>query len=620
MSLENAKRRILSRVVLADVIGESVTLQKRSGRPVGRCPFHEEKTPSFYIFDDRYFCFGCKASGDVIDFVRKQKGLSFVETLRFLASKYGIEAPELDERSSWDEQKKQEFTIYYQLMIAAQEYFASNLGAPRGEIARNYLIRRGFTKETTIDYGFGLTPEKPWELSRFLTTKGYKQKDLETCSLSVTSTQDGRPFDFFRNRIMIPIRDMHGRIIAFGGRTTDNNPAKYINSRETPLFSKSFTLFGFDRAREVIRKQKSAVLVEGYMDVLKLWQSGFTQTVACLGTALTVEHLRILKSCSEHLTLLFDGDSAGSRASLATVAIALQVPEIRVDVAVLPQGEDPDTFVMKYGEEKLSTLLANSTDLLDFAITSRLKETHQLGIPDLVSRVFVPWLLQIPDRVQRGVLLNRLSQFTGIPFQQLDQYLSNAAQKPPGAASNSPQDQKQPSPVHPEQSKEPPSSLSLEPWEFELLAHIFFAVPGQIDTATIKTFLKAESNIDSPTQSLFAHFLDLLDQNIPPSSQSAQDFVQSFHQIQGIHDSLLIDIFNKLKKFQQAFSSVDRKKALETLILMYRRKRLKEAISTLKGQVASVSSHSEHNPEDYEQLLRTITELNKELVSLEERE
>lgn len=609
MSVDVAKRRILSKVPLQDLIGETVALQKRSGRNVGLCPFHEERTPSFYVFNDRYFCFGCKESGDAIDFVRKQKGLSFMETLRFLAQKYGVEAPELDERSSWDDHKKQEISNLFHIMTKAQEIFFENLYTPRGKSSFEYLLKRGFSTENIAHFGFGLTPEKPWDLSKAMQIKGFAFKDLEACSLGVTSQNDGKTYDFFRNRIMIPIRDPQGRIIAFGGRTTDNNPAKYLNSRETVLFDKSSTLFGYDKAREHIRKKGRALIVEGYMDTLQLWQQGFSETVACLGTALTVYHLKALKSCTEKVILLFDGDTAGEKASLSAITLALQVPEIHVMVALLPKGEDPDTFVIKNGPAALESILSSAQDLLDYTITSRLKDTHRLGVPDLIAKVFIPWFHQIPDPVQRSVLMARVSHFTGIPMTHIEHEYTQLSKQ-----NKNDFEQSRMTVADQTQKKQTPFSLTFESWEFEFLAQIFYASPKEFDTLTVKNFLEKESRFGEAEQMLFMAFLKMLDQNIAPSPTSDQDLLLI---LKSFPEDILRPVLTKLRQFEAAFKTASRRQAIEKLIQSYRKKHLKETINSLKNQLAAFSKDSAFQENEYKQLMLMISQLNKELVAIE---
>ncbi|MEI6398096.1 MAG: CHC2 zinc finger domain-containing protein, partial [Pseudomonadota bacterium] len=260
-SLDEVKERIKARVPLDQLIGETVTLVRKGPSVTACCPFHAEKSPSFHVYlDNHYYCFGCKEHGDAITFVRKTREMSFVESLKFLASKYGIEAPELEESDTL-KRRRGELATLNQMMAVAQDLYTSELKAPRGAEAREYLRERGFTDENILKFGFGLTPAEGYGLVKHLRSMGFREDDMTRASLAGISAASGRPYDFFRERIMIPIRDVQGRVIAFGGRTITNDPAKYKNSGATALFDKSGVLFGLDHARDAIKDKRSAVIV-----------------------------------------------------------------------------------------------------------------------------------------------------------------------------------------------------------------------------------------------------------------------------------------------------------------------------------------------------------------------
>ena len=420
MSTEIAKQRILQRVPLSDLIGEKVRLKQKGGRYSGCCPFHDDASPSFYIFDDHYYCFGCHARGDAITFVREQQGLSFIEALRFLAQKYGIEAPEL-ENPSQDRAQRQSEASLYKICAASLQIFQTQLQSQDGAIARDYLINSGFQPDFIEKHQFGLSSKDPQHLVQHLLRQGFQVSDLITSSVANSSQYDKRAYDFFTARLMIPIYDLYGRVVAFGGRTLGDEQPKYKNSRETPLFDKSHVLYGLHIARDSIRKQRRAIVCEGYMDVLQLWQGGTSYSVACLGTALTIHHLRRLASLTPRVFLIFDGDRAGRAATLRTVSLALEVPQTEFKVVILPANHDPDTFIRAHGAQALEELLGTAQNLLEFAIQARISETHELGIPDLISKEFVPWLLSIPDSIKRNYLAHKIADLTGVETIQIDQ-------------------------------------------------------------------------------------------------------------------------------------------------------------------------------------------------------
>ena len=302
MSVEIAKKRILDKVPLGSLIGEQIQLSMRSGRQVGLCPFHQEKSPSFTIFDDHYFCFGCRARGDAIEYVRHVQGLNFIEALKYLAEKYSVDAPELED-SRKAQESREESSKLYRILQTAQEYFLTNLER-NGRHVKEYLINRGFKEDVIKEYGFGFAPDHSMGLVSHLLKLGFSLQDATTASVATQSQRDHKTYDFFRNRLMIPIKDHHGRLIAYGGRTMGDDPAKYKNSRETPLFDKSHTLYGLDRAKEHIRRKRRAIVVEGYMDALQLWNHGFGETVACLGTALTPQQMQMMRQMQQQQKMM----------------------------------------------------------------------------------------------------------------------------------------------------------------------------------------------------------------------------------------------------------------------------------------------------------------------------
>lgn len=425
--LDLVKKKILAKVPLTTLIGESVALSHRGGRPVGCCPFHEEKSPSFYIYDQRYYCFGCKAHGDAIDYIRKTMGLSFMETLRFLAQKYGVDAPEL-ERSHQQWQSHGNDRELYRLMGEAQSFFENQLWSPAGQEARDYLAKRGFSEESQKQLGFGMTPHEGFGLVRYLRQRGYKEQSMVDVSLASSQAENPqRYYDFFRRRIMIPIHDAQGRIVAFGGRALDQDPAKYKNSRETRLFNKSDTLFGFHQARQSIRAKGRVIVVEGYMDALRLWNAGVTEVVACMGTALTLGHMQRLKSMTGLVILVFDGDQAGHRATLKSVDVTLSEPSVTVRAVTLPVGLDPDDVINQQGVEGFDKLLGESVYLLDFAIREKLEGLYPHAVAAVLQEEIIPWLAKVGDPLLRDSLVLRIANQVGTTKEKLAAQLPSAA-------------------------------------------------------------------------------------------------------------------------------------------------------------------------------------------------
>jgi DNA primase len=613
-SLDDVKHRILNRVPLADLVGETVDLD-RGSLPKGCCPFHGEKTPSFYVYpNNRYFCYGCKASGDAIEFVRKTQGLGFIEALRYLAGRYNIDAHELDETDRQFGRQKEEASLY-EMLAVAQEYFQNHLWTPEGEEARAYLAGRGYSAESMRDFGFGLTPAESYGLVRYLRSKGFREPDMIAASLATKSTRDGKTFDFFRSRITIPIRDGQGRIIAFGGRTTDNNPAKYLNSKDTVLFDKSSTLYGFDRARKVMRQRGRAIVVEGYMDTLQLWQSGFPETVACLGTAFTEQHLKQLKHATTSVVLLLDGDDAGQRATLAAVQVALTCPEVHVKAATLTGKEDPDSFVRKHGPEALDELCNNAEDLLDFAIREKLAQAHGLAVPDLVSREFVPWLAKVPDRMQRSYLTGRIATLSGIPAADIEagvaQILRGQHQGVRPIAGAMPASQ----PVRPQIQKaaSPDRYRRLKPLAgavYEIFGLVFHATPGEIDPEAVAGFAGSHMQVEPEYLEFLTEMLTALRSGTEPRSLETGGYRSTVHPD-------VVRLFDRLQESSKAFAVSGRAVSLIKIFRHFEEHRIKTSINTLKAELARLTGagHAGNagSDQDARQILKTIAELNNQL-------
>jgi DNA primase len=354
---------VRTRADIVEVVGTQVRL-KRAGRNfVGLCPFHDEKTPSFNVNAERGFfhCFGCGVGGTVFDFVMRVEGATFLEALQSLARRYGIVLPERTEPGGPGPSEREAFA---RANDTAAEFYAHVLwNTPDGEIARNYLKSRGITEDTARTFALGFAPSRPANLAASLQKRALVDAGVRLGL--VKRDQGGAPYDMFRARLMFPIRDAQGRVIAFGGRVLDDRLPKYINSTESPLYSKARALYGVYESRSAIMKADRAILVEGYFDAIVLWQAGLSETVASLGTSLTVEQLRLLSRYSRNIIACFDGDSAGQKASLRALEIFLQAG-LLAHGAFIPSGYDPDTLVRERGAQALTELLESSRLLVDF--------------------------------------------------------------------------------------------------------------------------------------------------------------------------------------------------------------------------------------------------------------
>ena len=581
---DNVKNQILQKVILPDLLSEFVTLQKSSGNFRGCCPFHNEKTPSFYVYHDHFHCFGCRAHGDAIAFVRKHLGLGFIESLKWLGNKIGVDISELEQQFDSEEKKLQIRRI--KCVLAAQDFFVENLWSAVGAKALLYLKERGFTEEILRQYGFGLALNSGNSLISHLKEYGHTAEDLGNCSLATYYDRDRKWYDFFRNRVTIPIRDGQGRLIAFGGRALDDSPQKYKNSR----YDKGHVLFGLSEARAHIKNRGRAIIVEGYLDAIKMWQNGFKETVASQGTALTLAHLKLLSHTTGLAYLLFDGDSAGQNATLRILSDVMNVPELRLKVVSLPNDLDPDEFLAEQGPEKLEQLLMGATDLLQYAVQNRLQGATASAIPEIVSKELLPWLKQTTDPVRQAFLVSRISQLSSIPEAVLMSQLKTEKSSILQVKLQRPAVQN---------TFVPPKGPAKE-----LLAHLFFAESTQINTAEIEHFVSNEMNLDEASSLLAQEFISLQNSGRTPSQMDLGLIELSQH-------PAIADFLSELKTQAELYNVQNRSHSMSRLMVTVRATKLKSTVQVLKSQIAKSDA------EEQRIILKEIQGLQSELFSME---
>ncbi|MET0567751.1 MAG: DNA primase, partial [Hyphomicrobiaceae bacterium] len=308
---------IRSRLSVSQVVARKVALKKSGREYRGLSPFKSEKTPSFFVNDQKgfYHCFASGEHGDIFTFVMKTEGLSFPEVVERLASEAGVTMPKPERSDGREAERADERTRLYELVEAAAAWFEARLKGPEGQEARRYLERRGLRRETIAEFRLGFAPVSRSALKEHLASSGFTPQEMAASGMQIAGEDIPVPYDRFRNRVMFPIRDLKGRVIAFGGRALDPDaPAKYLNSPETPLFHKGDVLFNAAKARQLAFERGRIIVVEGYMDVIALAEAGFGETVAPLGTALTEGQLQVLWRMAPEPVLCFDGDSAGRKA------------------------------------------------------------------------------------------------------------------------------------------------------------------------------------------------------------------------------------------------------------------------------------------------------------------
>ena len=360
----DGKRLVLEASDIVRLIGETVKLKKAGRRYSGLCPFHNEKTPSFSVDPAKQFfhCFGCKKSGNAIDFVIERDRIEFKEALHVLADWAGVELPRYEKNPEQADKRQR----LYDAHSAAADLYRKLLHSPAGKTALDYLTGRGFDEATIKSFGLGFAPDAWDTLAQNGLLRKFPAPLLAEGGL-LKARDNGGFYDTFRDRVLFPIRDEQGRTVAFGGRILpgSDNPAKYLNSPETPLFSKSRVLFGLDLAKKRIVETRTAVVFEGYADAAMAHQYGVTNGVAVLGTALTPEHVQTLRRLADRIVLLFDADAAGGMAAKRSVELFLR-ESVEVAVAELPAGVDPDEFLQEHGKEAFEQRIDKAADALTF--------------------------------------------------------------------------------------------------------------------------------------------------------------------------------------------------------------------------------------------------------------
>ena len=368
-----------ARTTLSTLIGRSVKLVKAGREFKACCPFHNEKSPSFYVNDDKgfYHCFGCSAHGDAIRFLTEAKGLPFMDAVKELAAAAGMDVPAPDPRAA---ERNEHHAGLHEVMAGAATWFEEQLAGIEGEAARAYLKRRGISDKLAKTFGIGFAPDSRGKLKSAL--KAYGESKLIEIGLLIL-VEDKEPYDRFRGRLMIPIRDQRGRVIAFGGRILDTGEPKYLNSPDTPLFDKGRTLFNIERAGPASRKADRIIAVEGYMDVIALAKAGIDEAVAPLGTALTEMQLERLWRMAEIPILCFDGDKAGQKAAVRAAhrALPMIAPGRTLRFALLPGGQDPDDLVKSGGASAVEVVFGQAISL-DELLWRTEYEAQPLGTPE----------------------------------------------------------------------------------------------------------------------------------------------------------------------------------------------------------------------------------------------
>ena len=425
--------KILDAARIEEVVGDFVSLKRRGASYVACCPFHNEKTPSFYVTPSKgiYKCFGCGKSGTAVKFVMEHEGMTYVEALRYLARKYGIEIVEKEETAE-EIQARQKTESLYLVSEFAQKYFSGNLKEGEGHhVGYAYFKSRGLEDETIAKYGLGWARRDRNDLSKAARKAGYKEEYLVETGLSYKN-DDGSLTDRFYDRVIFPIHSPSGRVIAFGGRTLKGgHPAmKYVNTPTTEIYAKEKSLYGIWFAKSEIARQDKCYLVEGYLDVLSMHQLGITNTVASSGTSLTIEQIRLIRKFTENITIMYDGDSAGINAAMRGIGLILQ-EGLNVKVVLIPDGDDPDSYARKHSLEEVKDFIAShERDFISFKTDLLLESAKNdpLKRAGLINDI-ADTIALIPDAIKRIAYAQSSSQTFDMDSQILFDRINSTREK-----------------------------------------------------------------------------------------------------------------------------------------------------------------------------------------------
>jgi DNA primase len=624
--------RILQVAEITEVVGEFVRLKRRGVNYIGLCPFHNEKTPSFNVSPSKgiYKCFGCGKGGNAVNFLMEHEHLSYPDALRWLAKKYHIEVAETEE-SAEEIQQKNERESMMVVNEFAWKYFSRMLNdSDEGlQVGMSYFRERGFRKEVIDRFQLGYSPEQRDAFVSEALRSGYKQDYLVKTGLGIEKSD--RLFDRFHGRVIFPIHSLSGRVIGFGGRIlrSDAQTAKYLNSPESEIYHKSATLYGIYFARNAMVREDKCILVEGYTDVLSMHQAGIENVVASSGTSLTEDQIRLIKRFTQNVTILYDGDPAGIKASLRGIDMVLE-EGMHVRVVPLPEGEDPDSFAKSHSStEVIEYIGKNETDFISFKTRLLLEEAGKDPVrrAQMIQEV-VRSVAIIPDRIERTVYLQESSKMLGVDEQTLfteaarmrrklweknrsgrGDYVPDIRQSSPRQTDNFP---KPPA----DQEAGIPAGNTCETEEREIIRlmlnypdKIVYELPGEHREETtpvnLMDFFLQEMETDGlvPENPLYARVFALLQEHRgvptrslqsllinnpdPEISQLAVDLLTPGYQISRIHE--------KAGAYVRSEDQIIRQLAPEVLT-SYRSKKVKQMIAVIDEQIHGLQGSGDDGP------------------------
>ncbi len=401
------------RTDIVDLISEFVTLKKAGRHYVGLCPFHKEKAPSFTVNPEKqiYRCYGCGEGGNVYSFLMKVNTCTFPEAVRHLAARAGIEIP-LRRMTAGEKRKHSERENLLALHRMTAEYYRRNFSSEKGRIARDYLDARGVGASLIETFQIGYAPEGWGNLRSYFAASKISQGLAEKAGLLVVKNESAC-YDRFRNRLMLPIENVNGDVVAFGGRALGGEEPKYLNSPESPLYIKGDNLYGLYRTKGDIQRSDGCIIVEGYFDLLSLWNAGIRNVVATLGTALTPRQVELLRRFTRNVVLLYDGDAGGRTAIERSLPLFLEA-EVRARIVPLPEGHDPDDYVRTHGRDAMDELIAHAPSMVDYYIDSVMGDNRSMEEQTVLAGRAISLISAISDVIQRNLFIKRVAEKLGL--------------------------------------------------------------------------------------------------------------------------------------------------------------------------------------------------------------
>lgn len=422
MNNQNLFNEIREKIDIVDLIGEYVPLVQKGRNYFGVCPFHNDTNPSMSVSREKqiYKCFSCGASGNIFTFVRDYEHVDMRDALEILANKAGVTLS-----NNNIARKTTKYDKFYEIYDLANKFYQNNINTKEGINAKEYLKNRNINEDIIKEFEIGLSLDSMDSLTKLLTKKGYDDLTLDRLGLSSNN------HDLFINRIMVPIQDMNGRVVAFSGRVYNKkSDHKYVNTKETEIFKKGTILYNYHRAKEEARRSKYVIIMEGYMDVFRASSVGFKNVVAIMGTALTLEQTNLVKKLSNNVYLCLDGDNPGQKAMLS-VGAELEKAGVNVKIILLTNDEDPDTYILKYGKEKFSNLIDGAISFSDFKLRSLKKGVNfnsDLELSHYIDSVIKETSL-IDDEIRREIILKKLALEVNLSYNTLEKRLNEYLEK-----------------------------------------------------------------------------------------------------------------------------------------------------------------------------------------------